>query len=204
MCFSAPVSFGASAALAAVGCALVSRIKSRRYLPLALIPFFFAVQQAAEGVIWLSLPKSSPAQTIFLFFAYAIWPVWIPFSLYLVESSKKKRKALAGCLALGVMVAATLFLEIPDIHATAGRYNIHYLQHFQWSLFSVIKVSFYLLATIPPFFISSLKKIWIAGLLLLLSALITYLINALSAISVWCFFAALFSLALLFILKRQL
>lgn len=201
MCFSAPVSFAASVVLAATGGFLAARIRSKRYLPLALIPLLFAIQQAAEGFVWLSLPERSKAQDIFLFFAYVIWPLWIPFSLLMVEKSGKRRQLLGCCLALGGVIGTLLALDIPSLHASVDGANIYYLQHFRFTLLNSAKIGLYVLATILPFFISSLKKIWVAGVLLIASLLLTYLISALCVISVWCFFAALFSLALFFIIK---
>ncbi|KTD57119.1 hypothetical protein Lsai_1723 [Legionella sainthelensi] len=55
MCFSASASFTAAGVIAAVG--ICSLLKARTY-PLflfALTPLFFAVQQALEGIVWITL-----------------------------------------------------------------------------------------------------------------------------------------------------
>jgi hypothetical protein len=57
MCFSAEASFTASAALVPCGvyCLTVARYRNPNYEPLALIPFFFGIQQFAEGMVSCSL-----------------------------------------------------------------------------------------------------------------------------------------------------
>ena len=132
MCLSAPASFTVSAVLVALGTVLVCRVKTKVWLPLALIPWFFALQQCAEGVVWMYAPVDlqSPvavwAKSFFLFFAYVFWPVWLPFSIWLVEKEAQRKLILAGCLGLGIGVAAFYGLSIPLMVAIPYRFSIHY------------------------------------------------------------------------------
>src|SRR5262249_39162470 len=93
MCFSPEASFLAGAALLPAGCYCVQSAfrKDLRYLPLAVVPVAFGVQQWSEGVVWLGLQGNDPtlitqASVFFLFFAVAFWPFWIPFSLLVPET----------------------------------------------------------------------------------------------------------------------
>ncbi|MBD2056564.1 hypothetical protein H6F88_11140 [Oculatella sp. FACHB-28] len=77
MCFSAPVSFTASALLIPAGLYALRLAygQNSSYLPLASIPIAFGVQQACEGLVWLSIEAdSSTAVNVgafsFLGFAY--------------------------------------------------------------------------------------------------------------------------------------
>lgn len=88
MCFSATASFTAAAALVPLAPIALRRCgrKGREdLLPLAVLPLAFSMQQALEGVVWLGLERSpldaAPrlAALAYLFFAFAFWPVWIPF-----------------------------------------------------------------------------------------------------------------------------
>src|SRR5262245_6539835 len=107
MCFSAEASFGVSAVLLPVGAYCVTRAirLDRRFLLLGLTPIAFGVQQAAEGFVWLGLDHGhshlvSPAAVVFLFFALAFWPFWIPFSLLLPESRRWAKMILLGLAVL--------------------------------------------------------------------------------------------------------
>lgn len=200
MCFSAPASFTASAVLAVMGTALVVRIKSRRLLPLAMIPWFFAIQQSAEGMVWLHLPEPSEAKNIFLFFAYVFWPIWISFSVWLAEDQHWRKELLAICIGMGIALGTALSLLIPHTVAVPYQNSIHYLSSTHLNLNILIPV-FYGITTLLPLFISSLKKIWIVGLLTAASGIVIYSIDQLFFASMWCFFAAIISLALYFILR---
>ena len=85
MCYSAPASFSAAIILAVIGVVVIYR-KPKRLLPLALIPCFFAIQQFAEGFVWID-PESTLPKSTYLFFAYAFWPMWIPFATFFAEEN---------------------------------------------------------------------------------------------------------------------
>jgi len=94
MCFSASASFTASAVLMPLGLysAHVARSTQQKdYIPLALTPFFFGVQQLIEGLVWTGIdkgkiePLTSLASLGFLFFAYCFWMIWIPWSAWAVS-----------------------------------------------------------------------------------------------------------------------
>jgi hypothetical protein len=62
MCFSMEASFVAAAGLTPVGVYCVARAirKNLRFLPLAITPIAFAVQQAQEGYVWYGLGRHDP------------------------------------------------------------------------------------------------------------------------------------------------
>jgi hypothetical protein len=61
MCFSATASFTLSGILIGVGTASVVRSSSPSHRLLAAAPLLFGAQQAAEGVIWLTVGDQSHA-----------------------------------------------------------------------------------------------------------------------------------------------
>ena len=78
MCFSASASFTAAAVLMPLGLYsthLARTNKQPHYVPLALTPFFFGVQQLVEGLEWTAIDQGriEPLTTLaglgFLFFA---------------------------------------------------------------------------------------------------------------------------------------
>lgn len=207
MCFSAPASFTASAVLATLGTVLICRTKNKRLLPLALIPWFFALQQGAEGVVWLSLTKglspfiAAAAKNVFLFFAFVFWPVWVPLSLWIAEKTAWRKQVMAFCLGVGLLLSFLLVLTISSVNALPYRGSIHYLNEGSISGVYELGVIFYGIATMLPLFFSSLKKMWALALLITLAGVGIYLIDHFFFISLWCFFAALLSLALLKLLR---
>lgn len=215
MCLSAPASFIAGAILATMGTALACRVKSKRLLPLAFIPWFFAIQQCAEGIVWLYLPEAQQsyiaigAKDLFLFFAFVFWPLWIPFSLWFAETNQKRKQGIAACFGMGLMQVALLACTIPYVTAVSYRSNIQYLLELNHNhllmgkQFSCIMIFFYAVATLLPLFLSSLKKMWVLGICVACAGIAIYLIDHHFFVSLWCFFAAWISLCLFFILPKM-
>jgi len=59
----------------------------------------------------------------------------------------------------------------------------------------------YLIATITPLFVSSIKRTHLMGILMFFSCLITAIFFTQYLLSVWCFFAALISGVIFWILR---
>ena len=203
MCFSAPASFTASAILATMGAALISRVKEKHLLPLAMIPWFFAIQQASEGIVWLDLSNASNAKNIYLFFAYVFWPIWIPFSLYFAEHNPLRKQILAGSLGVGLVVSSVLSSVIVETKTIIYSNTIHYLESTSFDAYTNIGLIFYVLAALVPFFISSVPKIWGVGLLIALAGIATFLLERANFVSLWCFWAALISMSFFFVLYKK-
>jgi hypothetical protein len=84
MCFSATASFATAVVVGTIGIVAIALTAKPRELPLASIPLLLAVQQAAEGTLWLTLPVApksavtSLMTNMYLFFALVFWPVFSP------------------------------------------------------------------------------------------------------------------------------
>jgi hypothetical protein len=214
MCFNAPASFTLSSALAALGSYLMIKAKNKKLLLFASIPLFFALQQASEGVIWLYMPNVSshwilPAKTIFLFFAGFFWPIWIPLSLWANERNRQNKQILAIFLGMGIVLGTFLLFTIPFRTVLPSCNSIDYVLIFSdtslpiLSTLSHLTFLFYSSIVIFPFFITSIKKMWLFGLIIAISGLILYAIPCLFFASMWCFVAAISSLCLFFVFKMN-
>lgn len=78
MCFSASSSFGAAIVISTIGVMAIKKVSIPAHYFFPLIPLFFAMQQFAEGILWLALTDSSyaplewTATYFFLFFAQVV------------------------------------------------------------------------------------------------------------------------------------
>ena len=208
MCFSAQASFAASALLTIIGGLTLEHVictKQYKKIGLGIIPLFFAIQQLCEGFVWIGLSNpDEPAYTTpmiyaFLFFAFFVWPLIIPASLIPLEKNALRKNVLFLTVGIGATVSITLawLTYLYGITSTISCSHIAYainLPNGPQNLGCVM----YGLATIVPFFISSMRKAWILGILLLLSILSTMIMYTFYFTSVWCFFAAILSLGLYF------
>ena len=208
MCFSAEASFAAGAVLSAVGVATVTKAKAPSQRLFASIPLLFGLQQFAEGVLWITLASGrldrlqSAAAYIFLITALVIWPVMIPLSMCLLEEAKR-RKIILACLTVsgGILSLFYAFCLISyDITPQIEGFHIQYIDNFPRPLMDMALL-LYLVSTVAPLFVSSVRRMWLFGALIAVSCFVTAVIFSQYLTSVWCFFAASMSVAIYWILS---
>jgi hypothetical protein len=208
MCFSAGASFAGGALITAAGVATVRKVREPSNMLFASIPLFFGLQQFAEGVVWLTLRSGGNnrlqdvAAYIFLVIALVIWPVMIPLSVRFMESLKKRKKILIIFLLAGALVSAYYAYHLL-FYNVAPRIASHHIQYKGNAPRSLRLPAFilYLTATITPLFISSVRKTYIMGILIALSCLASGIFYKEYHTSVWCFFAALISIIIFWIIR---
>ena len=207
MCFSATASFAASGAIGTVGVLTLKKVKTRAELPLASIPLLFAFQQLIEGVIWISFGKAillSVMTYIYSFFSHVLWPVFIPWSIMLVEPGKKKRTLLKALVYLGILVALFDFYYIVKYPVSVQITNasIDYIYIHIYPKFILI---FYVATVSFSGMLSSHRIIKWLGIATALSLLMAIFFYQATFISAWCFFAALLSVIVywFFLEKRK-
>ncbi len=216
MCFSASASFTSTVVLAAVGLATVLQAKDKKILAWAMTPCFFAFQQFMEGIIWLT--HDAPdweltlkfATYVFLIFALFLWPMWLPWSVYITERNTHRKKMIFGCIISGCVVALMGVIDsfVTQLYGFKIQKNICYAITsiicsessigVTWNYFMV---GFYAIATTLPFFFSSLRYAWIVGVVSVLSIVVAQGFYPYGFASVWCFFAALSSLTIYFVVR---
>lgn len=201
MCFSATASFTAGTALIAVGGVSLRRSRGKAELPLALVPFLFGVQQLSEGLLWLSFSNDLPllkswATYIFSLFSHVLWPIFVPFAILLVETSRWRKKAIGVFLALGLSVGIYLLYFIIRFPVTA-QVQERSIFYDSPHLYIGIVLVIYLLATCVSGLFSSHRCINVFGVMAFLLAVAAYQVSLKTFVSVWCFYAAVLSLLIL-------
>jgi hypothetical protein len=210
MCFSAGASFGAAAVLSIVGAVTVIKARTIPQGMFAAIPFIFSIQQVAEGMLWLSfnnedMPGRSLFTYVFLVFAIMFWPVWIPFSMRLLENDVTRKKILTMILIAGTIVSAgfACIILLYPLEAVATHHHIQYKLHLppainnlMW-LFNIL----YFTTTIISTFISSTKRMKLLGIVFIAAYLFAIYFYNEAVLSVWCYFAALLSIVILWIVS---
>lgn len=219
MCFSATASFLTAGVTAAAGAWCLTRTPSPRYVPYATIPIVFALQQAIEGVIWLKLDgvnvvaSTDGLASMFLFIGEALWPLFIPFAALLIEPPGWRRTALIGLCVFGAVLTAAFagLIRIasyePQIVDNCIRYAGCIDTSPAWSFYPFGRtqawslggldwtVAPYALTTIGGLLVSSHARVRWFGSLAGIGLAGSLAMHRQALISVWCFFAALGSLA---------
>ncbi len=207
MCFSATASFVAGGVLSVGGVITTAQAKTKRELPFALVPLLFGIQQLTEGFVWLSFGWHAAtlnlvATYIFSLFAFVIWPIYVPFTLGLLETVSWRKKAVFVCQAAGLAVGLYLYYAHtidPVVSEVVSRHVVYNNSHFYE--FGVMLL--YFVSTIASSLFSSNKIINIFGVLTFLFAVISYWFYMNALVSVWCFFAATLSVLVFWHFKTK-
>ncbi len=198
MCFSASASFIAAGCLSVIGIASMRKsTQGSRYF--AAIPLLFAIQQASEGILWIALANdytllASSMPYIFLFFAFFLWPALLPFSLYEMETDAQRKHILAVLSGLGISFGSTLYGYVLIVGASASVVGCH--------LYYALDINYptrmfcdciYLVCTVGAGLVASRIAIRFFAVLIAISYAVSHFFYYTHLISVWCFFAALLS-----------
>lgn len=187
----------------AAGVAALKRAHGRRDVPLAAMPVFFAIQQAIEGVLWLTLPSSPSAPVeaglvnLFLLFALVFWPIYAPLTVLAIEPDPRRRRWIAASLAAGLYVAAYFMFSLHGEARTAVIDHHHVVYSGDPNLPLAIKWLYPIATCLGPL-LSSLVPVRVLGALVTAGSIISYVVYWEAFSSVWCFFAAAASFVIVF------
>jgi hypothetical protein len=202
MCFSPAASFTAAAVTAALGLIAISRAKTPRDLPLAVTPVLFAIQQAVEGVIWLRMPVTphatltGPLVLAYLIFAQAFWPIFSPLAMWCLEPNASRRRLIPPFIAVGAAVSVYMLWGLLTGTPVASVGNMH-IVYGAGQVHMTLAGAAYLAVVTLPLFMSSYRSVVIFGAIVTVGWLVAYVAYLAAFQSVWCFFAAIASMAVI-------
>ncbi|HEY9646320.1 MAG TPA: DUF6629 family protein [Chroococcidiopsis sp.] len=214
MCFSASASFTASALLIPVGiyCMKTAFDKNSAYLPLAAMPLMFGIQQGCEGLVWSGINSQAHATARFgafgfLFFSHCVWLFWTPWLALQLESDQTIQQICRIFAGVGALYGAFLYLPLlihPDwLMVAIAHSSIDYQAKFLGDAVPIVWSRLLYASTIlVPLLISSNPNVKVFGTLITVFALLSYAAFNYAFVSVWCFFAALLSLHVVYILLK--
>jgi hypothetical protein len=206
---------------AGIYCARTAVRKRRKgHLPLALIPVVFGFQQFVEGLVWIGLGRQDDAlvrwaSVLYLYFAMAFYPLWVPFS-FLCAEPRTGLRLLFGTMTLLALAWSWLYLPVlwhPDqflvteVVEHSLRYDFRGIPGYA----VVPQVAWragYLMLVCVPFVVSqaggrhtlaSRGAGLAAGACLVATFAVSYLLFWDVFTSVWCFIAAALSLLLCYL-----
>lgn len=174
---------------------MLTRVTTKAALPLAAIPLLFGIQQLTEGVVWVSFDAralNDAATLLYSLFSHALWPMFVPLAVLLLESDPVRKRILRVFLAVGVGVGTyLLFFVLKDGIDTRveGSRIVYDSPH----LYLPLVLTLYVVATCVSSLVSSHALIRLLGAVMLASFLVAGVVFSEAFISVWCFFAALLS-----------
>lgn len=250
MCFSAVASFSGAAIIAFIGFAIclgnlnILRLLRYKYSdinasntvcsqiqrssvawgPALLTPILFAAQQCSEGIVWLAINRGDDTHVsayVFCFFAFCLWPTWVPLVCLILEAQQagcsrsagsssgwqSRLSLLAATLLLGFLVSIYTIVSLFSNKLKFSPHNGHIVYHFNLidiggPLALLIP---YLYCTVAPFLlVRSVPSMWIMALCVGMAAIMSYILYSDGAFaSTWCFFAAWLSIVIGLIRKKD-
>ena len=210
MCFSAGASFASGIVISAIGVASVKEVNKPSQRVFAIIPLLFGIQQLAEGCLWITLSRTDfvivkkISTYVFLITAQVLWSWVIPLSVLLMEEEPRRRKILRVMLVIGVALSMyyAFYLFFHKVTSQILDCHILYTTESPESL-SLLTFILYLAVTVASFFVSSIRRMYLLGIIMALSCLMAAVIYKLYLTSVWCFFAAIISIFIYLIIRES-
>lgn len=218
MCFSAEASFAAAAALLPAGiyCTTVAVRKRPAYLPLAVVPLVFSLQQFAEGFVWVGLARDdaalvTAASLSFLAVALGFWPFWVPFSVLFLEKRPGMRRYLGVGALFGLVLGCALYVPLVldpgqwvevSVVLHSLTYNPRGLPVFDLAPHEFWDMAYGIAVLVPFFVVSADARFAAFRILLAASVTVSFLAFQYAFVSVWCFFAAVLSAHLCYTFYR--
>ena len=223
MCLSATVSYSAAVVLVTTGLYAVQqarRLHPPYWMLWALVPVLFGIQQAFEGRVWQELDTGDASAALpfalgFHFFSHFLWLWWLPLGSYLVEpgqtskTAKLRKKVMAGFAIFGAF-AGTLVYSVMLFHpewmlVAVREHSIDYRFSVPWRSsihIPLTPAALYGLTILVPLLLSSHRLIKIFGVLIALSSILASAAFGYAYVSVWCFFAAVLSLYIVYMIRH--
>ena len=208
MCFSPTASFVAAGVIASIGVATLRHVREPRTLLFASVPLLFALHQFTEGVVWLGLDGTigpvalHRAAFLFTLYAQGLLPGLMPAAVALMEPPGRRRTAIVGLTAVGLLVCAWdlyglfLFPSRTFIDHQAIAYRNPLTGNFRISLL-------YILATCGALLLSSHRVVRWYGALNVVGLTVVEIVREYAFASIWCFYAASLSIMIYWQFRRQ-
>lgn len=201
MCFSAQASFTAAAICGTIGIASVLRCERKHWM-LALVPLWFGLHQAIEGVVWLYKGQGIGhlAGLWFIGIAFCFWPTYIPLATLKLAPRGMRRNAIWAILLAGLFVSlyAANILSYPVL-IDLSSHKIHYITSQTGAAWVG---NLYVLAVTAPLVLMRNRYLKLFGLLVFIFLVISLLFFVPAQFSVWCFFSAASSVLVFLAVKK--
>lgn len=194
MCLAPQVDVVAGAAMAVVAVDAARHCHDVRTAPLAALPAIFAFHTITSAFVWWGLQGvvspsvGSAATLIFLTIAFALWPVYIPVAILLIEPPGWRRGALVGLIGVGLY--ASLAFLIPLLAGNGTATACPYYIDFNVAGVDMTASMLYLVATCGALLLARDRNIVTWGWLNAAAVGVLILMVGRGLPSLWCFWAA--------------
>ncbi|WEV78422.1 hypothetical protein O9K63_01105 [Janibacter cremeus] len=208
MCFSPEADLVAGVVIGVVAVDAIARRPARRNWLLASLPALLAVHTLVESLVWfggrgqVSESLGTAATYVYAVIAFAVLPVLVPLAVLAREREPRRRRLLVLGSCLGILVSAIMLWSVlvgpltTTLHAYAISYEIDIPA-------PTVLVPLYVVATCGAALLSSSRHIVVFGVVNLLVVLLLGWRSVQGLASLWCIWAALTSVAIALLVRRD-
>jgi len=203
MCFSPEGDLAGGIIVTAIGIDACRHLKGRQdHRALAALPLLLGAHQIIEAFVWWGLQGHVPRQLgvdamwVYLVIAFVVLPVLVPLIVMGLEPTTRRKWRIAPFVAIGtgvsIVLLETMLVNGPSV--TLGRYHLAYsigLQH------GIVVIGLYVAATCGSLLASGFRHVVVFGAANLVAVVILARLSADGFASLWCFYAALASGAIM-------
>lgn len=133
---------------------------------------------------------------LYLFFSNVLWPVYVPLAVLSLETVSWRRRVIASIATLGAVVSIyllSLLILFPTTASIAGQHILYEVSN----PYEQTTIALYVFVTCVSLLFSSHRRVIAFGVAAFAAELIAYVFYQVWFISVWCFFAAVVSIMVL-------
>ncbi|EAR22979.1 hypothetical protein NB231_14203 [Nitrococcus mobilis Nb-231] len=145
----------------------------------------------------------------FLFFAYFLWPFFVPLAALLVETKTSRRTLFKGFTIIGFLFGASLYIPLlinqDWLSVTTVKGSILYESTLIYDGIiprTTLRIVYAVIVAVPLLF-STVNSLRIFGALIFISVTISAALFAYAFVSIWCFFAAILSAFVVYIIHHE-
>jgi hypothetical protein len=199
VCFSPEGDLIGGLVVTAIGIDACRHVRGRfDHRLLAAFPLLLGAHQLTETFVWWGLEGVVPlavgeaAMWIYLIVAFVVLPILVPVVILLLEPTTRRKWRIVPFVAVGLAVSTILLEAMVRTHPTVhlGAYHLSYtigLQH------GIAVIGLYIVATCGSLLASGFRDIVYFGLANVVAVVILARLSADGFASLWCFYAALAS-----------
>jgi hypothetical protein len=197
VCFSAQADVAGGIVVGAIGVDAFRHLRGRNdHLLLATLPLLLGAHQLDEAFVWWGVEGHVPhvvgriALWIYLLIAFVVLPIFVPFAVFAVEPTARRRRRMVPFIAVGAGVSAVLLAAMirSPIGATEHRFHIAYeisISH------GGVVVALYVAVVCGALLFSGYRHVAIFGFANLIAVVVLARLTLDGFASLWCGYAAL-------------
>jgi hypothetical protein len=172
------------------------------------MPSLFAIHEFIEGFVWLGLDGRVSAHVMhnagaaYVIYAQGLLPFILPFSVFLIEPTKRFRRRMLAFVILGGLLALYMLWGLVSYPLQISEQG-HSILYFNVITTTTLVAVLYVIATCGSLFFSGFRDLRMLAWANLVGLLVVMEVKRYAFTSVWCAYAAAVSVIIYFFFRHS-